>query len=55
MVVERLAQVLKDEEGHRRKGEGGLRRSHGIEVGALLLQRMCGAVVHHRWEGYRST
>ena len=48
MVVQRLALVLKDEGEHRRKGEGDLRRSRGIEVGALLLRRMCDVVVHHR-------
>ena len=52
MVGERTALVLKDREGHHRKGEGDSRRSRSIEVEALLLRRMCDLVGHHRWEGH---
>ena len=41
MVDVRPALVLKDGEGHLRKGEGDLRRSRSIEVEGLLPWRMC--------------
>ncbi len=52
VVEEGPALVLKNGEGDRRRGEGDQHRFRSIEVEALLLRRICGRVVHYRWEGH---